>query len=88
MPRVIEERWIGVGYDIVTEHLQVAGADGQPLFDGKGLPKTMPHTTLVFIHNEPGVQVVVRIPFTEEAKQELVKKLTGGILIPANGGGG
>lgn len=87
MARIIEERWVGVGFDVITEHLQVA-KDGQPLHDSNGLPKTMEHTTLVFVINLPDGQRIVRIPFTPEGKQELVSKLTGGIVIPNGAHGG
>lgn len=82
MPRIIEERWVGIGYDVITEHLPVADDHGRPIHDANGLPRTEEHTTLVFILQEPGVQRVVRIPFRQDAKTGLIQKLTGGIVIP------
>lgn len=66
MARIIEERWVGIRYDVVDE---------------QGRPKMRTSTTLVFILDDPGAQRVVRVPFMPEAKQELVRKLTGGIVI-------
>lgn len=83
MARVIEERWMGIGWDVITEHLPVADEQGRPVHDAHGAPKTAEHVTLVFILAAPGEQRVVRIPFTLERKAELVGKLTGGIVVPA-----
>lgn len=84
MPRIIEERWVGVGYQVITEHLAVTDPNGNVVHDAAGLPKTQEHRTLVFILPMPDGQRVVRVPFTLEAKDELVRQLTGGIVI-ANG---
>lgn len=87
MPRLIEERWVGIGFDVITEHLPQQDERGNIIHDATGLPKTVEHTTLVLILNEPGGQRVVRIPFQEESRQELIRKLTGGVIVP-NGNGG
>lgn len=84
MPRAIEERWVGIGYDVVTEHLPIGDDQGRLIHDEHGLPKTVEHTTLVIFLPLPDGQRVIRIPFAPEARQELVRKLTGGIVI-ANG---
>jgi hypothetical protein len=85
VPRIIEERWMGIGYDVITEHLPQTDERGRPMHDGKGLPITLEHTTLVLICPMPDGQRIVRIPFREEARQQLIQKLTGGIVIPTNG---
>ncbi len=83
MPRIIEERWMGIGFDVVTENLQKTDPkDGQPLFDGHGLPQLEEFTTLVLILPSPDTQRVIKIPFSPESKQELLRKLTGGIVVP------
>ena len=84
---MVEERWVGIGYDVVREHLPVGDEQGRPVHDARGLPKTVEHTTLVLFVNEPGVQRVVRVPFTDDARAGLVRKLTGGIVVAANGDG-
>lgn len=86
MPRIIEERWMGIGYDVIAEHLPVTDEQGRVIHDAHGLPKTLEHTTLVLILNDPGAQRVVRIPFQDEARQELIRKLTGGIIVPKGNG--
>lgn len=87
MTRIVEERWLGVGWDVVHEQVHAAGQDGLPLVDEHGLPVTVPHTTLVFVLNEPPhAQRVVRVPFADEARRELVTKLTGGIVVVAANG--
>lgn len=87
MPRLIEERWVGIGYNVETEHLPQTDEHGNVLHDARGLPKTLEHTTLILILNEPAGQRIVRIPFQEEARQDLIRKLTGGIIVPPNGNG-
>lgn len=87
MARHVQETWLGIGFDVVVERLPVADERGNVVHDAHGLPKTQEHSTLVLILNEPGVQRVVRVPFAGEAKAELIRKLTGGIVV-ANGNGG
>lgn len=84
MPRVIEERWIGIGFDVITEHTPVADERGNVIHDAHGLPKTQEMTTLVFVIPLPDGQHIVRVPFTADGKRQLLEKLTGGIVI-ANG---
>jgi hypothetical protein len=88
--RIVEERWMGVGFAAYTEHLPVVDpADGQVVRDSHGLPRTIEHLTLQFQHNNPVTgqpELIVRIPFAPEAKQELLRQITGGIVVPGNGG--
>lgn len=86
MSRVIEERWLEIGFDVITENLPMANPDGTPAADEHGHPKTEQFTTLVLIVNEPGVQRIVRIPFQDNGRQLLLQKLTGGIVIPGTNG--
>lgn len=86
MARLVEERWVGVGFDVVVEQLPVADERGNVIHDALGVPKTEEHTTLVLILNDPGCQRIVRVPFGADAKQTLLKKLTGGIIVAGNGG--
>lgn len=85
MARIVEERWMGIGWDVVTEQLPAADENGNPVFDGLGQPKLIEHTTLVFVHRLPDGQRVVRIPFRADKKGELVAKLTGGIVVAPAG---
>lgn len=89
MARLIEERWHAVAFDVAFERLPAAGPDGMPIHDAHGLPKTVDAATLVFQHppGPDGTVLIVRIPFVEEAKQELLRKLTGGVIVPAVNGG-
>lgn len=86
MTRVIEERWLEIGFDVVTENLPIANPDGTPAADEHGHPLTEQFTTLVLIVNDPGVQRLIRIPFAENGRQLLLQKLTGGIVIPGSNG--
>lgn len=86
MARRVTERMVGCGWAVRKEQEQAAGADGQPLFGPEGLPKMVDLTTLVFVSNEPGVQKVVEVPFTDDTRAKLVQALTGGIVVP-NGHG-
>lgn len=83
MPRLVEERWVGIGFDVVEEQGPVV-ENGQPMFDGLGQPKMQQLTTLVLVVALPDGQRIVRIPFEQATKNELVRKLTCGIVI-ANG---
>jgi hypothetical protein len=83
--RTIEERWVGVGYDVVVEQLVQTDDRGNPLYDAHGLPKKVETTTLVFLLNEPGVNRVIRIPFTGPDKETLMQKLHGGVIVAPNG---
>ena len=83
MPRLIEEKWVGIGFDITIEQTpKTHPANGQPLYDENGLPLTEEVTTLVLIVPLPDGQRIIRIPFSPESKQELLRKLTGGIVVP------
>lgn len=86
MTRVIEERWMEIGFDVITENLPMANPDGTPAADEHGHPLTEQFTTLVLIVNEPGVQRLIRIPFQENGRQLLLQKLTGGIIVPPSNG--
>lgn len=88
MPRLIEETWSQIGFDVLTEMGPVVDPkDGQPLHDAHGLPKMQTFTTLVLILQEPTTQRIVKIPFAEDAKQTLLMKLPGGIIVPPTNGG-
>lgn len=82
--RSIEERWMNVGFSARTEHLPVADPrDGKPLHNADGTPKTSPHLILTFQHLNPqGLpELTVHIPFDENAKQELLRQITG-VVVP------
>ena len=81
-----------VGFSCHSEQLPLAGPDGKPIhtLDGSGI-KTAEHTILTFTHYGPtGLpELVVRIPFDQNAKQELLRQMTG-VVVPVaaevNGG--
>ena len=86
--RFTEERWVGVAFSARTEQLPLADPkDGQPLHNADGSPKTAEHTILTFTHLNPFGQpeLIVHVPFDQNAKQELLRQLTGGIVVPTNG---
>lgn len=85
MGRVVTERMVGVNWGIRRELVPVLGADGAPIHDAHGLPKTEPRTTLVFESMEGAVKHVTEVPFDDDAKAKLVEALTGGIIIAGNG---
>ena len=83
MPRFTEERWTGVGYDVIEESLPKADASGRGMLVGDDGEPVMEHvTTLVFILNQADGQRVVRIPFVDSALADLKAKLNGGIVTP------
>lgn len=86
MASVIEERWSGIGFDVIQEEIQVADEMGRLQHNPDGTPVKEPHTTLVFLLvGQAGPTRVVKVPFNEESRQQLIAKLTGGIIVPRNG---
>ena len=83
--RRVVETWFSVDWIVKPANLPLAGEDGQPLFDAHGMPRTQPVTMLEFTRHTPEGPHVLRIPFTDEAKQGLIAGLTGGIIVPSNG---
>jgi len=75
---------MGIGFDVVVENLQLADDRGRPRTDDRGLPLFQAHTTIVLIRNHPDGQHILKIPLNDEAKKELIKKLTGGVIVPPN----
>jgi len=86
MTRLVQETWVGVGFDVVSESVPVTDERGNVVHDAHGLPKMQQQTTLVFVMPRPDGQTVVRVPFNEDGRLELLRKLTGGIVV-ANGNG-
>lgn len=67
----------------VRDEPQVAMKDGQPVFDqGSAEPKLEVVTKLILAH--PSGEHTVVIPLNETGKAELIRQLTGGIVV-ANG---
>ncbi len=83
MPIVRTFRLEGVQF-VVTKERAVALKDGRPLFErGSPSPKMVEQTLIVFADPQSATQIVV--PLDEDGRQELVRMLTGGIVVPANG---
>lgn len=77
---------IELGYNLGFRKTAEPQADerGNIIHDGHGHPKTVDVWTLQLIDQAGGRELL--ISFTNEVKDELVKQLTGGIVvIPANG---
>lgn len=87
MPRVTQERLLGYGFQVIKETVpQIDEGDGQIIHGANGQPKTTEETVIVFV--DPVSAHRVDVPLSEEARGEMVKQLTGGIVLPSGAGGG
>jgi hypothetical protein len=78
MPRMTEL----VGYGFTVGDIQLPDVDDQGKLqdDGAGGIKTKPGKMLVLVDPSNGDQV--KFPLSEEGRTELVRQLTGGLLVP------
>lgn len=78
MARITE--LVAHGFAVQDVEIPEVDANGQPVMNGGG-PKTRPGKMVVFIDSQTGDQTRVRL--SPEARDEIVRQLTGGVLIPA-----
>lgn len=83
--RKVEERWAISKFNVITEELPLADNRGRAVHDALGAPKMETYTSLVFVLNEPGCHRTILIPLTDDGRKELVRMLTGGIVVPTPG---
>ena len=85
-PRQTQETLLAYQFSVQRgEEQEVDQRDGQPLFNGDGSPRMVASTRLIFVC--PATGHVVIVPLPEAAREELVRQLTGGIVVAgANGG--
>lgn len=81
--RVIEERWENVGFAVEQAQKQLASPEGFPMMKPDGTPDMETISVLVFVHNTPEKQWVIRVPFDAASKAKLVESLTGAMIVPA-----
>lgn len=61
---------------------QAAGADGKALFHQNGEPKMVDAWVIDIIEQTPlGDVTVTHLPLVKEAKDELVRQLSGGVVV-------
>jgi len=75
------------GYSFQVQHLEAQEVDpknGQPLFNGDGSPKMVERIMLVFIDEQIFGKHAVVVPLTGENRDELVRQLTGGVVIASS----
>lgn len=87
--RITEDRLEGYGFNVIrADEPYVDPETGEMAVNDRGEPLTHQVTRLVFIENLPngwpGARHVVVVPLVDEARQNLIRMLTGGIHI-ANG---
>lgn len=87
MPRRTETTLVNVGFGVRKVSEQQADERGNPLFGDSGLPKTADVWYLDLVDEvAPGHLDVIHVPLDANAKDALVKALTGGVeIVPANG---
>lgn len=69
-PRVIQETWSGVGIGVARDLPGITGADGEPITLG-----------LVLVVPDPTEHLTITIPLDENSRRELVRGLSGGIVL-------
>ncbi len=79
MPKIIQERLVGYSIQIQRRSEQVVD-NGQPVFNGKGDPKTQEVWDVVFF--DPRSHHSISVGLDEQGRAALVAALTGGI-VPA-----
>lgn len=86
MPRI--EELAGWRFAVAdTAALDIDPDTGQPRLDDTGQPQTIPAKLLVFFEpvesgpNQVTMGDQVKVMLTEDAKNELIRQLTGGIVI-------
>ena len=83
MPRITQDTLLGYQFAIVEGTRVFTDDAGNVVHDGHGAPRLVPEKALVF--TDPASGHVVVCPLSDESRQELVRQLTGGIVV-ANGG--
>lgn len=78
-----QDTLLGYAFQVREEPQVVTGDDGRPIFDqGSATPKLEVLTKLM-LQSQDGTHVVI-VPLSGGAKDELLRQLTGGIVV-ANG---
>jgi hypothetical protein len=85
MPRQTQDVLSGYQFNVLRVEVPVAGEDGLPIHDGMGVVKVQEETRIVFVC--PATQHVVIVPLPEAAREELIRQLTGGIVVAGMNGG-
>ena len=82
MAREVSETLIGYQFSVRQGEVPVTDEKGNPLFKGgAGGPKMQPQWIIDFIETTPHVRHIVHVPLSREAKDTLVRALTGGIAV-------
>lgn len=84
MPRVTKDELIGYHFTVGRGQMPVGDERGVVRYRS-GDVKTQEVTLIVFTCPQTAHQIVV--PLTEEARQELVRQLTGGVVVAGGNGG-
>lgn len=81
MARQIEERLVGYRFGVAQIEAPDFDERGNQVFNGNGTPKTHTEFLLEFVDAQPTGVHIVRVSFTQAARDELVRMLTGGITV-------
>lgn len=86
MGRLVMERWEGAVMAIGREKGTRANPDGTPQTDPvTGEQFEVELWVLQFTMDFPGERRVISVPIEDAARQELIKQLTGGVILTPNG---
>lgn len=86
MPKLTEERWEGINWLVEKGSAQKANPDGTPMvIDGEPAMVDLWVFTIIMDTPATGDRLIVRIPFEDAARQLLIERLTGGVVVPPKG---
>jgi hypothetical protein len=82
MPRVITEELQGYRFGVGQREVPVTDEQGNPVFSGgAGGVKTRSEWIIEFVEQQPAHLHLIRVPLSDEAREELIRQLTGGIAV-------
>ena len=80
------EELLGVSFSVRQTQAQVTDDKGQPIYNGgDGGPRMQDVWVLDLVDANPFQIRTIHVPLSKEAKDELVRQLTGGIVIAGAG---
>ena len=86
MARKVEEELVGYGFAVKQVDIPVTDEQGNPIFNGgEGGPKMQPGCMIDLVCQTPFELHIVHLSLTKQAKDELVRQLTGGVLVAGAG---
>jgi hypothetical protein len=84
MPRITRDVLANYQFGVGSQHVpDIDPADGQPRHDHDGQVKTREEALLAFVDPTTGHEV--HVPLSDDARRELARQLTGGVVVAKPG---